>query len=141
MALPTASVSAARLTATVPALLIASVGSSTVTVRTPSPGGGPSNPETFVIITPVPVLTSISPNSERAGASQFDLLLAGSGFVPTSTVLWNGDVTDTIFVSSTELKAVVYAAMVQKAGSVTVTVTTPAPGGGTSKTISFAITD
>jgi hypothetical protein len=56
----------------------------------------------------------------------------GTGFVSTSVVQWNGTALTTHFVSGSQLTATVPASDIASAGSGWVTVTNPAPGGGTS---------
>jgi len=50
---------------------------------------------------PVPVLSSVSPTAAVAGGVGFTLTTNGSGFVPGSTVHWNGATRVTTFVSGT----------------------------------------
>jgi hypothetical protein len=88
---------------------------------------------------PAPALASISPNSANAGAAAFTLTVSGSNFINGSTVNWNGTALSTSFVSSTQLTASVPAVNVASPGSASVTVVTPAPGGGTSVAASFTI--
>jgi subtilisin family serine protease len=102
--------------------------SPTVTVQTG--GGGPA---------PAPVATSLSPSSINAGSAAFNLTVNGSNFVPSTVVRWNGADRTTTFVSSTEIRAAIAAADVAAAGSASVTVFTPAPGGGTSAALAFTI--
>ncbi|HLV78911.1 MAG TPA: IPT/TIG domain-containing protein, partial [Chthonomonadaceae bacterium] len=59
-ALTTTYVSATRLTAAVPATLIASPGTAAVTVVTPGPGGGTSNARTFSIYSTQVTVTAVS---------------------------------------------------------------------------------
>jgi hypothetical protein len=102
--------------------------SPTVVVQTG--GGGPA---------PAPVATSVSPSSVNAGSAAFNLTVNGTGFVPASVVRWNGAARTTTFVSATELRASIAAADVAAPGSASVTVFTPAPGGGTSAPLTFTI--
>lgn len=142
-ALTTTYVSATQLTASVPAANVASSGSASVTVYTPTPGGGTSAALTFTINAPannpVPVLTSISPSSCTAGASAFTLTVTGSSFISSSVVKWNGTALTTTYVSATQLTASVPAANVASSGSATVTVFTGTPGGGTSSGATFTV--
>jgi hypothetical protein len=135
-------VSPTRLTAAIAAADIASVGTASVTVVNPGPGGGISNGLTFTINAagnPVPVLTSISPSSASAGGPAFTLTVTGSDFVNGSVVRWNGADRMTTYVSPTQLTAAITAADIASAGTASVTVFTPAPGGGTSAAQSFSI--
>jgi hypothetical protein len=74
---------------------------------------------------PMPVLTSVTPNTIAAGA--FSITLNGSGFVKTSTVTFGGQTLTTMYVSPTELQAVGNATPAQ-VGSVAVVVQNPDPG-------------
>jgi photosystem II stability/assembly factor-like uncharacterized protein len=137
--LVTTFVSAAQLTATVSAADIAAGGTASVSVSNPPPGGGTSNALTLDINNPVPAITSIQPASAAAGGAAFTLTVRGTGFQADSTVLWNGSPRATTYVRATELTAAITAADIATAGTATVTVTTPAPGGGTSGAATFTI--
>jgi hypothetical protein len=146
-ALATTYVSAAQLTAAVPAGNIAGAATVSVTVDNPMPGGGMSNVLTFTINSsnPVPSITSLSPTSAAAMGAAFTLTVNGSNFLNTSTVNWNGAALTTTYVGANQLTAAVPSADINGAGSAGVTVFNPAPGGGTSGaatfTVNAAITD
>jgi hypothetical protein len=89
---------------------------------------------------PVPTLTSILPNSVAAGTQAFTMIVNGTGFFSGSVVNWNGSPRTTTLVSDKQLTAAITAADVAAAGAVAVTVSNPAPGGGTSKISRFTIT-
>jgi hypothetical protein len=90
---------------------------------------------------PLPVLTSISPNSAVAGSGPVTLALTGSGFVAASEVRWNGvPLASVTFNSPTSLTAVIPAANLAAPGTASVTVFNPAPGGGASAPQTFTIT-
>src|SRR6267378_5978883 len=94
--------------------------------------GGGSNP--------TPIIATISPSSAVAGtAAGFTLTVDGTNFLATSMVNFGGTTPTTTFVSSTQLTAAIPAAAIASAGPVAVTVTNPAPGGGNSNIMSFAI--
>src|SRR5439155_17781808 len=59
---------------------------------------------------PTPVLTTLAPSSATVGGAAFTLTVTGSGFVPASTVRWNGAARTTTFVSATQLTAAIPAA-------------------------------
>jgi hypothetical protein len=94
---------------------------------------------TWTVGNPVPALATISPTSATAGSSAFTLTVNGSNFVGSSVVRWNGGGRTTTYVSSPQLTAAITAADVASAGTATVTVFNPAPGGGTSAGTSFTI--
>jgi hypothetical protein len=114
-------VSATQVTASVPASLIASAGSASVTVENTL--AAPSNALTFTINPPSTLsLTSLSPNSATVGGAAFTLTANGTGFVNGSTVLWNGAALTTSFVSVTQLTASVPASLIAAQGSASVSV-------------------
>ncbi len=131
-------VSGNTLTAAVPASDLTVGGDVTVTVVTPTPGGG-SAAATFAVNYPAPVLSSISPNSAQTGASGMMITAAGKNFVQGSTIDWNGTALSTSYVSATQLMATVPAADLASATNASVTVVTPAPGGGASAPTNFAV--
>lgn len=88
---------------------------------------------------PLPVTVGVNPSSTLAGSSLFTLTVSGSGFVPGSVVRWNGVDRATTYVSAVELQATILAVDVASAGSATVTVFNPAPGGGESNAQTFTI--
>jgi glucose/arabinose dehydrogenase len=81
---------------------------------------------------PAPVLTTVVPASVIAGDPGFTLTVNGSSFLYCSVVRWNGQDRATTWVSPTQLTAAISPSDIQAAGSGSVTVFTPAPGGGTS---------
>jgi hypothetical protein len=81
----------------------------------------------------------LSPSNVVAGDPAFTLTVNGTNFVSTSVVKWNGADRTTTFVSATQLTAQITAADVATTGTASVTVTNPAPGGGTSVGSTFSI--
>ncbi len=141
-ALSTSFVSASQLTALVPAADLVAVTSASIGVLSPGPGGGNSNTLTFVVqaLNPVPSAGSLTPDSVAAGSTPFTLSVSGSNFVAASTVLWNGTALSTTFVSAAQLSALVPASDLLAAGTASVTVVTPAPGGGASNVLLCTVT-
>ena len=148
----TAFVSTTRLTATIPAGDVASVGTATVTVFNPAPGGGVSAGRTFTVENatiatvnpatvenPMPAIIAMSPVTTTAGGPAFTLTVTGTGFVAGSVVQWDGTARATAFVSSTQLTATIPAEDISAGGTVTVTVFNPAPGGGDSPPETFTV--
>ncbi|MFZ0818469.1 MAG: beta-propeller fold lactonase family protein [Candidatus Acidiferrales bacterium] len=89
---------------------------------------------------PTPMVTSISPNSALSGGPAFVLTINGTNFIAASTVSFGGVLATTTFVSSSQLTAAIPAVAIASAGNPVVTVTNPAPGGGTSIAVNFTIT-
>src|SRR5262249_28666005 len=131
--------SGVQLTATVLAADIAGGGSLSVTVANPAPGGGVSNAVNLTVINPLPTISGFNPTAIAAGSAAFTLKVLGNGFVPNAVVNWNGSPRATTYDNSGQLSAQITAADVATAGSASVTVVNPAPGGGTSNTLSFTI--
>jgi YVTN family beta-propeller protein len=105
---------------------------------TSSCGGGGGTASTT---NPTPTITTISPNSAAAGGAAFTLTINGTNFVASSMVNFGGGAMPTTFVNSTELTAAIPASSIVSAGTSAVTVTNPAPGGGTSNfPVDFNIT-
>jgi hypothetical protein len=103
-------------------------------------GGGGSSTGTNPASNPVPSLSSISPNSVQAGGAATSITVSGSNFISSSSVEWNGIALATTYVSTTSLTAQVPASDLQSAGSATITVVNPGPGGGSSSGTLFTIT-
>ncbi len=138
-------VSATQLIATVLAADVAAQGSVAVQVVNPSActgGNCASNGATLSVIPPppAPTLTSISPASMTSGGPAFTLTATGTGFVGSSVVQVNGNARPTTFVSATQLSAAIPASDIATAGALSVTVFTPAPGGGTSTPATLTVT-
>jgi hypothetical protein len=132
-------VSATEITATINAADIAKAGTFKVTVTNPAPGGGASAAFNFAVTNPVPTLTSISPDSATHGGPAFTLTATGTGYVSVSVIEWSGKKLTTKYVSGTTLTATVSAADIKTAGTASVTVVNPTPGGGTSNAKTFTI--
>jgi len=135
-------VSSSQLTASILASDIATQGTASVTVFNPTPGGGTSSAQTFTInaaSNPMPAITTLSPSSATAGGPTFTLTVTGSNFITTSKVRWNGADRTTTYVSATQLTAAIPATDIAAAGTASVTVFNPTPGGGTSSAQTFTI--
>ena len=130
-------VSASQLTAAIQASDLTTAG--TVAVSVINPGGSTSNSVNFTVNNPVPTLASLSPTSATAGGPAFTLTVTGTNFVSGSVVRWNGTDRTTTYVSATQLTAAISSTDIANAGTASVTVFTPTPGGGTSGALTFTI--
>jgi len=91
---------------------------------------------------PVPSLSlPLVPLSVVPSGASFTLTVNGSGFVAGSNIFWNGAPLQTTFVSSGQVTAQINSGRIRAAGTVTVTVVNPAPGGGTSNVAFLQITE
>jgi hypothetical protein len=89
---------------------------------------------------PVPFLNQpLVPTAVSPGASGFTLSVSGTGFVSGATVNFNLAPLTTTLVDSEHLTAMVPAADVADAGTATVTVVNPGPGGGSSNVVYFQV--
>jgi hypothetical protein len=134
--------SSTQITAAITAGDIASATTHTITVFNPAPAGGTSSGSTLTVASPpsAPAITSINPTSVAAASAQFTLTINGSNFVNTSTVRVDGAARATMFVNSGQLTATILPSDVASSGTRTITVFTPAPGGGTSSGTTLTVT-
>lgn len=140
VARPTTYGSETQLRLSAPASDLASLGTLQISVLNPAPGGGTSMALPLSVVYPVPTVSLLNPAAVSAGASGLTLRVQGTGFFPASTVLWNGTAKPTQFIDSTALSATISASDVSAVGTAQVTVSNPAPGGGTSTAATFSIT-
>ncbi|MCP4539697.1 MAG: cell shape-determining protein, partial [Chloroflexi bacterium] len=138
----TSYVDGSQLQVTLTAGDTAFVGSSSVTVDNPGPGGGTSNAVTFSVIEAdgnlLPSIGGASLDSSTVAGAVYTLVLQGSGFIPDSVIHWNGVAQATTFVSDSQLTSLVTLEQVFSSSGASVTVVSPAPGGGTSNTVFVA---
>ena len=137
--LTTSFVSPTELRATIPTSSLTSVGTLQVTVGTAPPGGGGSDEIPFEVVNPSPTLTALSPTSALLGAADTTLTVTGTAFVSGATVSFDGAALATTVTGSTSATAIIPAASLLNSGTFPVTVTNPAPGGGTSSSIAFVV--
>ena len=144
---PTIFVAPNYLRVTLSASDVAQPGTAGITVVNPAPGGGTSNVAAFNVAAPgknpVPSLASVSPATAMANDPTMPgtkMTLIGSNFTPDSEVLWNGSSRYTTFINDTELRISLKAGDVDQAGTASVQVRTPGPGGGPSNSMTFLVT-
>src|SRR5581483_5225116 len=90
-------------------------------------------------LNPQPSITSLSPATVYSSSGPFTLTVNGSGFTSSSVVQWNGAARPTTFLSGSQLQAAISGADVASPGSAQVKVFTPAPGGGSSESLTLTI--
>ena len=83
----------------------------------------------------------LAPMTAAPGSSGPTLTLNGAQFVAGSSVLWNGSARVTTFVNQNQIHATLLSSDVATAGTAQVVVTNPSPGGGTSNSQAFEITN
>ena len=135
--LPTSPYFAGSLTAVVPASDLATAGTASVTVSSPTANPSLSNALSINITTPpAPTLAQIYPGGGPIDTATA-ITLSGTGFTPLTAVEVNGATIPSVFVGSTQITCTIPASSVATPGNVNITVTTPAPGGGTSSPLVF----
>ena len=102
-------------------------------------GGSTTTPPPTGASNPVPTVTSVTPSSGTAGDAATPITVAGSNFVSSSAVQWNGTALTTTFVSSTSLQATIPVSDLANGVAAKLTVENPAPGGGTSGALTFTV--
>jgi len=115
-----------------------------------SSSGGNNQQSSLTTSNPVPKITAVSPSTALAGSASLTLTINGNNFIPGpvvngtnvsgSTVNFGGIALTTTVISATQITAAIPAAALAAAGTVSVTVTNSAPGGGTSNTLNFSVT-
>ena len=87
----------------------------------------------------VPGISAISPTTVASGSSGTVITVTGTGFNSASTVLLNGNAIATTYTSATQLSATVPATSVASLGWAAISISNPAPGGGTSSTLPLSV--
>jgi hypothetical protein len=124
-----------RLTATIPATMLATAGSDYVFVRVDNIS---SNHASYVVSGGPPAIGRLMPNSAEAGSSaSFSLTVGGNDFAQGAVVQFNGTAIPTTFGSLTSLQAFVPAALLATPGVFAVQVVNP--DGSRSNSVDFTV--
>jgi FG-GAP-like repeat/Protein of unknown function (DUF1573)/FG-GAP repeat len=100
-----------------------------------------SNSTPLLAANHVPIINQpLVPDAAPPGGGAFTLTVNGTGFVSGSAIEWNGSPRTTTFVSGSQLSAAINAADIALAGTASVTVVNPPPGGGRSNPLFFSVT-
>jgi hypothetical protein len=91
------------------------------------------------IPSPTPISSAMNPATVTHGTGNFRLTVKGSGFVPGSTITWNGRKASVSYVNSKQMTVYVPKSQVATPGSATIQVKNPSPGGGTSSTLTLTV--
>nr|WP_255484113.1 IPT/TIG domain-containing protein [Granulicella sp. 5B5] len=121
---------AVQLSATVDSQTYDPVTSNNIVVSTTTASGS--------LYAPVPTISSLSPNAIATGVASATLTVNGTGFNSASVVNWNGTALPTSLVSASQLTATVDGSLLKQIGWAAVSVTNPAPGGGTSASLTLS---
>ncbi len=125
------------LTVAVPANLLTSLGTASVTVTSTTATPAVSNAVKVSITNPpAPTLTSIYPGAGPINTAA-TVTLQGTGFTSASTVTLNGNNIAATYLNSGQLTVAIPASSLSLPGNIEFAVTTPAPGGGTSAPLPY----
>lgn len=136
---PTAYVNDTQLHATISTSDIAAAGTRTITVRNTLPGVAVSNGSVFNINYPTPTISFLSPSSIPAESEGFTLIIYGRNFIENTTLQWNSSDISGDFVDATQIIFTVSSSYITSEGIVSVSVSNPSPGGGSSNTLPFNV--
>jgi hypothetical protein len=136
---PCAFLSVTQLQANIPASAIVAAGNFLVAVA--NPGGNPTTVVSFTVNNPVPQENLLSPASATAGSAGVTLDVNGSNFNLSSKVLVNGSVRTTTYVSATLLQTGLSTSDLLQGATLSISVSNPTPGGGTTSTMPFNVSD
>jgi len=100
----------------------------------PNPNPSPT------IQNPLPTISTITPNTTKAGVGDFTITILGTNFISSTVVQLENQSLATTYISSTQLTAVIPSQQILNAGAPKITVVSPTPGGGTSNSLVFTIT-
>ncbi len=92
---------------------------------------------TINVVNPLPTITAVSPTNASVGTAPLPVVITGAGFTSASQVLWNGVPLATQFVSSLTLDATIPSSELLTMRTSEISVSNPAPGGGTSSQFDF----
>lgn len=128
-----------HVTTPITATQIKTAGTLTITVS--NPNNQVSNSATFTIANPnLPTITAISPASTTQNAASFTLTITGTNFVANTKVnVGTATPRNATIVDSTHLTVPIFTSDITKIGNVAISVTTPAPNGGTSTVMNLAV--
>src|SRR5215813_7924635 len=103
-------------------------------------GGGARSDRPDTPSNPVPRIAALSPMSATINDVGKRLVVQGSGFIPSSIVVWNGTRrTTTFFIDREQLEVTISLSDVATPGIAQINVLNPAPGGGLSATLGLNI--
>lgn len=122
---------------------LAAIGTATVSVQNPAPGGGYANDLVFTISdpadNPIPSISQVTPSGVLVGSPGQAVDVTGSNLMATTVVQFNGADRPTTFIDETHVQVMLTTADFALPGEAGLTAVNPAPGGGPSNTLSFTV--
>ena len=126
-------ISSTQVSAALPSTDFSAAGNLAITAVNPAPGGGTSAAATLAVSNPQVGAITVSPATLNTGStSPATITVTGNGFVLASVIQVSGAARPTMYVNGNTLTFTATVADQAKAANLPVTVTNPAPGGGTS---------
>lgn len=101
--------------------------------------GGHSTSGSTSMRNPIPTIASLSPSFLPAGSTSASITISGSGFLPSTSVTFNGVAHPPTYVSASQLTVSLTPTDLSAVGNYPVVVTNPAPGGGQSASLAFGV--
>jgi hypothetical protein len=90
-------------------------------------------------VNPQPSIVSLDPNKASTGSANLTVRIRGSNFMSGATVRAGSAILASTFVDTGTIDAVIPSSMMASAGTLSITVTNPDPGGGTSAAATFQV--
>jgi hypothetical protein len=87
----------------------------------------------------IPLVSFLSTPSAQIGSGPITLQVYGANFYPASTVLVNGTAQPTTYMSGQQLQATLSSAVTSAIGEIAISVSNPAPGGGTGVSVPLTL--
>jgi YVTN family beta-propeller protein len=137
--LPTTFVSATLLRAQVLEIFLQRAGEFRVGVTNPGPGGGSVEGGLFTVNSLNPAVLLVTPPKTTRRTTPLTVQLTGTGFAANTAVFIGTTRLDAAFASSTSMTATIPASLLNTAGILSITLTNPPPGGGTSLPVVFPV--
>jgi uncharacterized protein (TIGR03437 family) len=139
---PTTFTSSSQLTATVSGATLAVTG--LLELRVLNPGSAASDSFLLPVVAPAganpnPRIESLLPDGLPAGSPGANISVKGSGFLASTTASINGKPRATSLSADNKLTVTLTQSDLSTAGTLTLTLTNPAPGGGVSAPASFLV--
>jgi YVTN family beta-propeller protein len=88
---------------------------------------------------PLPEITSMTPAIAQRGSGELQISIEGNKFIRTTKVFFENHLLDSTFVDNHRLNVMIPPKLLLKAGTFKISAANPAPEGGTSESVNFAI--
>jgi len=132
-------VDSSHITTQITSTQVKTAGTLSITVL--NPNNQLSNAATFTIVNPnLPTITALSPASATQNAASFTLTITGTNFVANTKVnVGTATPRSGTIVDAQHMTVSIFTSDITKVGDVPISVTTPAPNGGTSNVMNLTV--